>query len=68
MTDLDKKIEDLEERILKLEEIVITQRAQLAALDYLTLPKDKVGKVVDDIQDRMYRISKEITDKLKPKD
>lgn len=73
---LMKSIEDLFERVQKveamykrvedLEDTLVSIQAQLNAIEYLALPKEKVGRFVEDVQDKMYRISKDITEKLKP--
>ena len=64
--NFELETDELNERLTKLEEEIITLKAQMAAVDYLLAGKDKVMELVASTQDKMYRLSKEVTDKLKP--
>jgi vacuolar-type H+-ATPase subunit I/STV1 len=68
ISEVGQKIIDQGQKLQELEERFISLEAQLNALEYLTRPKEKVGRFVEDVQDKMYRISKDITEKLKPQE
>jgi hypothetical protein len=53
------EIDELKERVIRLE-------AQIKALEYLALPKEELGRFAEVAQDKMYRLSKAVTEKLKP--
>jgi len=57
--------EERDVRLARLEEKVIRLESQMAAVDYILRGKKKVTDFVGNVQDKMYRLSREVTDRLK---
>lgn len=65
LAEMKQKLLDLEDRFVRLQ-------ARTAAVEYLIKKGkplgEKISALKDELQPKMYRLSKEVTDKLKPQE
>lgn len=62
----EEAYKQLEKRVSKLEDEILILKTQIRALEYIMAKEEKSSSIVDEVQEKMYRLSKEVTERLKP--